>query len=119
MRVDGEMLKPFKRHISLMYLYKDENKGRLPQAMSMVNIDSDNIILETIKKAEDSDDIIIRLYECYNRRTNASINFFREIESVVECNLMERDLNKVESSKNSFTSEFKPYEIKTFKIKLK
>nr|WP_242851283.1 glycosyl hydrolase-related protein [Clostridium sp. DMHC 10] len=70
-----------------------------------------------MKKAEDSSHVIIRVYECYNKRSNVTMKFFKNIESVCECNLMERYLNDVEFIGNKIIFAIKPYEIKSFKIK--
>lgn len=46
--------------------------------------DKDNAVIEVVKKAEDSDAVIVRLYECYNRRTPVTLIFGKELTSVVE-----------------------------------
>lgn len=93
--------------------------GILPQEYSFAKIDKENIIIEVVKKAEDSEDIIIRLYECYNRRTVSKITFSKELTQVFECDLMENNIEQIKYSASSFNFEIKPYEIKTFKINFK
>lgn len=102
-----------------MYAVMEESHtGTLPKSLSFVNTDRENVIIEVVKKAEDSDDIIIRLYECYNRRTTVMTEFFKEINEVWECDLMENKQQKLASSGKGFCFEIKPYEIKTFAVKL-
>ena len=76
-------------------------------------------MIEVIKKAEDTDHLIVRMYEFHNKRTNATLEFFKDIEEIFECNLMERDLEKINPNGNSIDFTIKPFEIKTFKFKLK
>ena len=76
-------------------------------------------MIEVIKKAEDSDDLIVRVYEYHNKRTNATLSFFKEIEKAYECNLMEENIEEVKANGKEISFEIKPYEIKTFKVKLK
>ena len=91
--------------------------GSLPKVFSFANIDSKNVIMEVIKHAEESDDIILRIHECYNQRTTAKINFFKEIKAVYECDLEERNnLEELKSINGSFEFTIKPYEIKTFRL---
>ena len=78
-----------------------------------------NIIIETVKVAEDSDALIVRAYECWNRKTPATLIFCDEIESATECNLLEEEDEKVNFACNEISTTFKPFEIKTFKIKFK
>ena len=94
------------------------NNGVLPDVASIANINCENVIVDTVKKAEDSDDIVIRMYECYNRRSNVELTFFKDLSEVAECNLMERPLNNVPVQGNTFAFEMKPYEIKTFLLKI-
>ena len=97
----------------------EKHYGILEDALGLVKVNKDNIMIEVIKKAEDTDHLIIRMYEFFNNRTKATLEFSREIEEAFECNLMERNLEeaKFEGEKIEFT--INPFEIKTFKVKLK
>ncbi|WBW97283.1 alpha-mannosidase [Oceanirhabdus sp. W0125-5] len=97
---------------------EEAHSGALPKELSFISLDSENVIIEAVKKAEDSNEVIVRLYEYYNRRTTVTVNFYKELESVHECDLMEQELEKIKVCGNSFEFEIKPYEIKTFKLNL-
>ena len=56
------------------------HSGVLDKKVSFVNVDKENVIIEVIKKAEDSNETIIRLYEFENKRTNCKLEFMRELE---------------------------------------
>ena len=101
----------------LYTVLEEKHDGILQREISFAKIDKDNVIMEVMKKAEDSSHVIIRVYECYNKRSNVTMKFFKNIESVCECNLMERYLNDVEFIGNKIIFAIKPYEIKSFKIK--
>jgi alpha-mannosidase len=98
---------------------EEAHSGSLPSVLSLASGNRENVIIETIKKAEDSDDIIIRLYECYNRRTKVTLEFYKELSGVYECDLMESESKAVPVSGKTFEFEILPYEIKTFKLKIK
>jgi alpha-mannosidase len=94
-------------------------KGSLPGELSIANVDCDNVVMEVIKQAEESSDIIIRVHECKNTRVNATLTFFKEIESVTECDLEERgDICEYEADGNKVSFTIMPYEIKTFRLKV-
>lgn len=97
----------------------EAHSGNLPAELSFVSLDRDNVVVEVVKKAEDSEDIIIRLYECYNRRSKVNLTFFKDLSNVWECDLMENNINTVEFKGNNFEFEINPYEIKTFKLSTK
>ena len=86
---------------------------------SFVSCLEKNIVIETIKVAEDSDDIIVRAYETANKKTPANFIFHDEIETATECNLLEEEDIHVDFNGRYLSAEFKPFEIKTFKIKFK
>jgi len=92
--------------------------GSLPKTLSMIRIDADNVMLETVKKAESSDEIVVRLYEFENKRADVKAEFFRELTAVSECDLLENEINRVSQQGSAFSFEIRPYEIKTFKLKV-
>lgn len=95
------------------------HNGVLPDEYSFVKCDMDNVVIETVKMAEDSDEIVVRAYETWNSKTQATLTFAGEVEHAVECNLLEEQEESVEFGENTVTALFKPFEIKTFKIKFK
>lgn len=102
-----------------MYAKVEEaHDGVLPSQMSFISIDKENVVLEVVKKAEASDHVIVRLYECYNQRAKVNCSLFKNIETVEECDLLENSTATLKANGNTFSFDIKPYEIRTFKIKL-
>ncbi|MBR2875703.1 MAG: alpha-mannosidase, partial [Clostridia bacterium] len=97
-------------------VFAKANNGTLPSEYSFVSADKDNIVIETVKAAEDGNGIIVRAYETWNSKTKAKLTFCNDIKNVVECNLIEDGAERVSYSKNTVEAEFKPFEIKTFRI---
>ncbi len=85
---------------------------------SYMNVDAENVILETIKLAESGDGIIVRLYETQNKRSRVQLTTAFEIKDAMETDMLENLIDEsslaIEGSKISF--EIKPYEVKTIKI---
>lgn len=79
---------------------------------TVIECDKDNIIIETIKIAEDNNDIIVRLYETNNKETIAKLNTTFEYTKAYECDMLENNTNLIELDNLSFT----PFEIKTIKL---
>lgn len=52
-------------------------------------INKNNILLESIKRAEDGVGYILRLYEAEKSQTNCTVKFNRRLLSVSECNMLE------------------------------
>jgi len=91
--------------------------GKLPESASLVSLDRGNVIIDAIKKAEDSDDFIIRVYEAHGQRGNVTMTFALPPERVAECNLMEEGDRRLDVKGESVSFYIKPYEIRTFKVR--
>ena len=115
-REAGTVKQAYQINNPLTCSWKENEGGTLAPEYSLVSSDQDNAVIEVVKKAEDSDAVIVRLYECYNRRTPVTLIFGKELTSVVECNMMEEGADPVEFTGNQATFEMKPYEIKTLKV---
>ncbi len=89
--------------------------GELP---TLVACEDRNIVIETVKKAEDSSDIIVRLYECHNSRGRAELSCARKPSTAILCDLEENELAELEVSDGIVRFEFKPFEIITIKLKV-
>jgi alpha-mannosidase len=98
------------------------HKGDMPQNYSFIEVKPQNIILTTVKKAEDSEATILRMYEASNKDTEATIIFDTEPKTVTETDLMEwgkyvEEKNiPVEAKHVKF--QIKANEIKTLKVEL-
>lgn len=85
-------------------------------SMSLVEVDQKNIIVETVKKAEDSDSMIVRLYECSGMSTVANLKFGIKPRKIVPVDLMENETGNPEEYNEFTTLSFKPFEILTIKL---
>jgi alpha-mannosidase len=92
-------------------------QGNLPARYAWAELDTDHVIIETVKKAEDDDAWIVRVYECKQYRSNAvTITLGPTIKRATECNLLEEEDRSVAYQGNQLTFPIKPFEIKTFKV---
>ncbi len=102
----------------LYTMFSNAQKGAWPERFSLACVDADNIILETVKRAEDSDALILRLYETWNRATDCSIRFGRLMEMAAQCDMMEENEDLLQVEGNRLRLHFRPFEIKTLKVRL-
>ncbi len=117
---DSDVVKEgYNVNFPLYAISQKAQEGTLASEYSLVSCDKENVVIETVKVAEDSDNIIVRAYETWNSKTPVTLTFCNEILSATECNLMEEEDEAVAFEGNTLTATFKPFEIKTFKVKLK
>ncbi len=95
----------------------DSHDGEFPKEYSFFTVSNSGVILDTVKKAEDDDSIVLRLYEAHGIPEEVSIRIFRKPVKVWETNLMEENPVVVPFSGKTIKLRFKKFEIKTLKIK--
>lgn len=92
-------------------------EGNLPCEYAFASVDADGVIIETVKKAEEQDAWIVRLYETkQNRHAAVKMTFGETIQQAVECDVLEREIGPVQFSDHQLLFSIAPYQIKTFKI---
>ena len=78
---------------------------------SLVAVNTPQVIVEAIKRAEDSDAVIVRLYEAWGRPCRARITTSLPARRVTLCDLLERDL-----AETGLELDFTPFKILTLKL---
>ena len=90
--------------------------GTLPQEFSLVSCDAPNVIVETVKKAEDSDDMIVRLYEAWNSQATVMLTVPDGFTGAKLVDLMEEEMEDVPLVDNRVTLKLHNFEIATLKF---
>ncbi|MEX0602202.1 MAG: glycoside hydrolase family 38 C-terminal domain-containing protein, partial [Bacteroidota bacterium] len=78
-----------------------------------------NLMISSVKKAEDGEELIVRIYEAHGHSSKTTLEFGYGIEKAFSCTLLEKDVAPLKSSRNKLVLKFAPHEIKTLKLKLK
>lgn len=63
----------------------------LPEAKSFLPFASPNIILSTMKKAENDDTVILRVYDIEGQDTEAAVELFHPVKKAERTNLIEEE----------------------------
>ncbi|MFH0989348.1 MAG: glycoside hydrolase family 38 C-terminal domain-containing protein [bacterium] len=83
---------------------------------SLITLSQNSIIVDSIKKAEDSDSVIIRLHEAHGDATAATLTTALILDKAFECSLLEEDLKELKAAQTKLSLKFSPFEIKTLKL---
>lgn len=84
---------------------------------SLASVDAANVTIETVKKAEQSDAIVLRIFEHANIRADATIKFGLPVKSARIVNLMEEgEAQPLEVKDNCVVLKLRPFEIATLMI---
>lgn len=92
-------------------------QGSLPETYGPVVCASGSFILETMKKAEDGDDLILRGYDAFNEAGTVVLELDERIREVWLCDLMERETERLPMDKNRVAIAVSNFEIITLRCK--
>lgn len=73
-------------------------------------------MVETVKQAEDSDDLIVRLYETAGTHVNTKISIDMNLSEAWLADLMEAPTDKLHEEDGAFQLSFTPFEITTIRL---
>ncbi|WP_438432094.1 alpha-mannosidase [Gorillibacterium sp. sgz500922] len=82
----------------------------------LITVGNPRIMLEAVKKAEDSDHLIFRLYETAGAHARSSIAFGFPCDTIEEANLLEEPVELLGEKASTVELDFKPFEIRTLRV---
>ncbi len=91
--------------------------GCLPEQFSLVSTDTERVVIETVKRAESDDSMVVRMYESFGGKCTATITVPEVFHSACLCDLMENEQTPLEIKDGKVTLEFGAFEITTIKLK--
>jgi alpha-mannosidase len=92
--------------------------GNIPAALppSLVMVDVSNVVIETVKQAEDTRGMIVRLYENERARGTVVLRAGFPLQAAYRCNLLENDEAELSVQENEVRFEITPYQIVTLRL---
>ncbi|MDD5134453.1 MAG: glycoside hydrolase family 38 C-terminal domain-containing protein [Phycisphaerae bacterium] len=101
---------------AIMLVENDSKTQTAKTVGSFLSVDGSDLVIETIKKAEDGKGIIVRLYQSQRKRGTVTLTAGFKIAEVYRSNLLEENLTKLEHSANEIKLSVRPFEIITLRI---
>jgi alpha-mannosidase len=78
---------------------------------SFLSVDDPNLVIDTVKRAEDSDALLVRLYEAHGGRGRARLQLGWPVREAVRCNLLEDAGEPLVVADGSIEIAYRPHEI--------
>jgi alpha-mannosidase len=100
--VHGSKVKGSNKHISTLH--------------SLFHTSSPNVVIETVKRAEDENGIIIRLYESQRKRGQVNLQAGFAVHSAWETNLLEENETQLEVENDTILMNVRPFQIITIRV---
>jgi alpha-mannosidase len=102
----------------LQAMQVQEHEGKWPPQRPLVTVEPENVVLTAVKKAEDSDALILRFYEWAGKNSEVRISVPAGASAATLTNLMEQPEGsplRVTAS-GQFTVPIHPYEIQSVRV---
>ena len=88
----------------------------LDEADSLASVDDPNLVLDTVKRAEDSAAVVLRLYEAHGGRGTARLRLGLAFTSARLANALEEDEEPLERDGDAIVLPYRPHQLLTVKV---
>ena len=89
----------------------------LPEEKSFFSLDGEDIIISTIKKAEDDQSVVVRMFDLKGESRNVKLNHDFNFNHAVSTSLVEENIQDIQSKKNQTNIKIGHHAIETVKLK--
>jgi alpha-mannosidase len=95
---------------------RQRSEKLISNLQSLISVSVPHVIIETIKRAEDGNGIIIRLYEGQRKRGQVQVKMGFAVKSAWETNLLEENESELRVENDAIRLNLKPYQIMTIRL---
>lgn len=110
-KTGGTISEAYRLNVPMFAIKAQKHAGSIPDEYSLVRCSAENVIIDTVKKAEDSDGIVFRMYETFNRRARVKLDFGFDISRCSLIDLSENKLREIKLDNGAAYIDVKPFEI--------
>ncbi|HEY2322764.1 MAG TPA: glycoside hydrolase family 38 C-terminal domain-containing protein [Thermoanaerobaculia bacterium] len=103
----------------LMVFQTTKHAGPLGKTFSLLHVSNRNVRVMAVKKAEASDDIIVRVVEIAGKpAADVRLSFASPVVSLREVDAQERKIANMQIDEGAIAFDLTPYQLRTFALKL-
>jgi alpha-mannosidase len=88
----------------------------LPESMSFLSLSAPNVLVSTLKKAEDDDSVILRVYDIEGKDADTTIRLFVPLKSAEKTNIIEETVAPLKPGKNGLSLKVGHHSVETIKL---
>ena len=97
-----------------------KQQGKLPSKFSFLSLEPENLVIHTVKKAEQDDALVVRIYETEGKPTTiAQLRTFLSVKISSLCSLLEVEEKPLGTQEHKVEFSVKAHEIVTLKLNIK
>lgn len=96
-----------------------KHEGALGKEVEFLSVSTDQVAVKAVKKAEETDELIVRVYEWAGQQHDkVTLTFPKRVISAREVNGLEEPIGSATTSNKTLTFSISKYQPKTFAVKL-
>lgn len=107
----------YRLNVPLRAMRLDAHPGERPLEHSFLSVDSGDVFIEAVKRAEKGDAWVVRLYEAHNTRGPVTLTVPWPIQEAYLADLMEDPIQPVPVQEGRIRLEVQPFEIVTLLLR--
>jgi alpha-mannosidase len=110
-------IQPNRPLIAVNAMPRTDAAAWLPGTMSFLSSSAPNVLVSAIKKAEDDDSLILRVYDIEGKDTEPNLRLFVPIEAAEKTNIIEKDGTPLELGTSGLTVKIGHHAVETLKLR--
>ncbi len=91
-------------------------EGAAGASLSLLEVEGEGVTVESVKKAEESEAIVLRLWETHGRRAEAALILPNGFAEAAEVDLLERSPEALPLTDGKVRLDFAPFQIRTIRL---
>jgi alpha-mannosidase len=92
------------------------DNGAMPETMSFISVENKNLVLSTIKKCDDDNQVIVRCYDMEGKDSDAKISVYKPFQKAELTNLIEEEGKSIQGSGKDLVLKVGHHAIETIKL---
>ena len=88
----------------------------LPESMSFLSLSAPNVLVSTIKRAEDDDSVVLRVYDIEGKNTETTVSLFVPLKTAEKTNIIEEEGTPLKLTKHGLTVKVGHHAVETVKL---
>jgi alpha-mannosidase len=95
---------------------RTDEAAYLPESMSFLSLSAPNVLVSTIKKAEDDDSVVLRVYDIEGKDAETTVGLFVPLKTAEKTNIIEEEGMPLKLTKHGLTVKVGHHAVETFKL---
>jgi alpha-mannosidase len=103
--------------LKAVWAHRQFTTASLPETLSFFNVDQENVLVSTVKKAEDSDEVVVRITDLEGKDKTVTLESYKKAGEAKLTNLIEEEKETLKSDNKGVKLNLGHHAIETVKIK--